>query len=202
MERQSSRVWTVLAVLTAVLLAGCTGLTQPPLAPVASDSAPHATKKAKGNTTSVSKLVGDQGGTLKAKLHKTGGKNDVMAKDVSFRIELGSIVGGGEHEITMEVHSGTTVDDIRVVFSPSGLAFSPMASLTMRLRGPVTAEQVSSAQHICGGGKIIESITTETDRKGNSFLVVELKVPGFSIYSLGGDDMRADQMGQNIMMMW
>jgi hypothetical protein len=122
------------------------------------------------------------------RFRKYGTENDVRVKDVKFYVEANSVVGGGEHQITMGVHSGTTLDDVNIEFSPSGLAFSPAGTLTIALVGPVTAADVQQATHIYGDGSQVESITTVTDRKGNSFLKVVVKVPGFSRYSLGGGD--------------
>ena len=217
MEKQPSAARTVLTVLTVaglVLLAGCAGLTQPPLAPDASNSGLHAAKPAKARSSgqeespassspvyceSVTKFVSSWDEELCVKFRSYGGADDVTVKDATLYIETASVVGGGDYDVTMDAYSGTTLDDVNIVFSPSGLEFLPTATLTLRLLGPVTAEEVREARHICGDGTNVESITTQTSRNGESFLVVKIRVPGFSQYSLGGDDYRA---GQNIMMMW
>jgi hypothetical protein len=112
---------------------------------------------------------------------------DVVVKEASFEAGYRSLVGGEQLvRIDMTVTSGTTLNDIDVAFGPSGLAFLPEATLTLKLAGPVTAEEVIAADHFGADGYYIESITTEVSMRGQSFLIVRVKVPGFSRYSLGG----------------
>jgi hypothetical protein len=93
----------------------------------------------------------------------------------------------------MTVTSGTTLDDIRIEFDPSGLVFDPPALLELRLRGPVTEDEVRQAQHIYGDDPAnIEAIETETYANGQTYLTVCISVPGFSEYSIGGDDEAGD----------
>jgi len=159
---------------------------------------PRAAKKAKKNddasgsgaqhrVESAQKAMSG-GGDLKVKFKKYGSKSDVIVKEARFSVAANSIVGGGEHEISMDVHSGATVGDVDVVFGPSGLVFDPPAELNLKLRGPATPEDVRQALHIHGDGAYVETIGVESDKNGNSFLRILLKVPGFSRYSLGIGD--------------
>ena len=112
---------------------------------------------------------------------------DVVVKDAWFNADPRSLVGATEPVlIDMTVYSGSRLSDVNVVFNPSGLSFDPAATLTIRLMGPVTAQEVQTAWHFCNDGRYIELITTEVTKQGN-ILTVQIRVPGFSRYSLGGD---------------
>ena len=180
------------------LMIGC-GLGQTPLAPDQEAAITEAvqpliraakpTKKtATGAVKATTKTISGGGRSMTVKFRKYGAKTDVIVKEVRFTVAPNSIVGGGTHDITMTVYSGTTLDDVNVVFEPSGLQFDEPADLRIKLGGPANAGNVQQAQHIHGNGAYVESVSTETDKNGNSYLVVELKVPGFSRYSLGIGD--------------
>ena len=208
MERRFRVLCLAFALVGFTLMMGC-GSGQGPLSsdqgPAISEDAqisaqaPRAAKKAKTDddasgsgaqhrVQSAQKTMSDGGGSLGIKLKKYGSKNDVIVKEAQFSVAPNSIVGGGQHEIAMEVHSGTTVDDVDVVFGPSGLTFDPPAELNLKLRGPATPADVQEALHIHGDGAYVETIGVESDKNGNSFLHILVKVPGFSRYSLGIGD--------------
>jgi hypothetical protein len=83
---------------------------------------------------------------------------------------------------------------VAVAFTPSGLAFRPNATLEIVLVGKVDKKQVQKAYHTTGKGEVTELPIKV--RGGRKYVKIRIKVPGFSRYSLGGDD-----AGQNIMMM-
>jgi hypothetical protein len=121
-------------------------------------------------------------------LKKYGTDADVVVKEAYFAAGFKSLVGGEQLvRIDMTVMSGTTLNDIDVVFGPSGLAFLPEATLTLKLAGPVTPDDVMAIGHFGGDDTYIESIETEVTKRGQSFIIAKVKVPGFSRYSLGGD---------------
>ena len=109
-----------------------------------------------------------------------------------FTVPPYSMADGEGHQITMKVQSGATLEDVQVIFGPSGLEFAPPATLVLALSGPVAEEDVRQVLHIDGDGSI-ESVTSTTDVRGVAFLLVTIKVSGFSRYSLGdGDFAEAD----------
>ena len=139
-----------------------------------------------------------KGGTLQVHFEKYGSRRAITVAKATLRIPKGSIVwtgAGHAPKIEMWAHSGTSVDEVNFVFAPgeNRVDFRPNATLTIYLRGPVSADNVLEALHIPGDGSEIEHIKTVTDRRGEAFLVVTVKVPGFSRYSLGdGDFAEAD----------
>ena len=133
-----------------------------------------------------------KGGKLKVGFRKYGGPKDVTVAKAELKIGKKSIKFVDEKRapksvlIGMTVTSGTLLGDILFSFTPGGeVTFTPNARLTVYLRGPVLAEQVKKAVHVFGEGSQIENIETVTNRRGEAFLVVTVRVPGFSRYSLG-----------------
>jgi hypothetical protein len=133
------------------------------------------------------KTVSDRrGGKLKVGFTKYGGPRDVTVAKAELSISKKSIIWKkSDPEIQMVVSSGTSLEQIEFVFQPSGMAFRPNAKLTVYLRGPVKSKDVENVVHIFGEGSEIEKIKTVTDRHGEAFLEVKVRVPGFSRYSLG-----------------
>ena len=195
---------TLLAVAALALLLGCSDGVQ---SPMSSDQPPAALAKPGGqkhrtvdaSTTGVSSttdqlytqsdhgLFSDhQGGTLKVTMPVYGDETTVRVKHVLFEVEPGSLTR--KVKIRMTCYSGYTLEDVWVAFDPAGVTFAPPARLTLHLWGPVTAEDVQEVRHIYGSGSNVESITTEVSTNGEAFLKIVFDVPGFSEYSLGGDD--------------
>ena len=197
-----------LLAVTALLLSGCAdGLQSPmssdhPAAPLAKPGGQKhrtvdATAEGIASTSDQLYVQSDhglfstrQGGTLKVAMPEYGDETIVRLKKALFEVETGSL--DRKVKIRMTCYSGTTLGDVWVAFDPSGLAFQPPARLTLHLRGPVTAEDVEEARHIYGSGEYVESISTEISETGEAFLKIVFEVPGFSEYSLGGDDDAGD----------
>ena len=128
-----------------------------------------------------------QGGSLRVTMPNYGDASTVRVKKVLFDVLPGSMEQN-KARITMTVYSGQTLGDVWVSFDPSGLTFKPGAKLKLYLQGPVTEQDVRNAYHIYGNGSNVEQIATEITSSGEAYLIVEFDVPGFSQYSLGGED--------------
>ena len=90
--------------------------------------------------------------------------------------------------VEMSLYSGTRLEDISVAFEPSGYEFERPARLRILLKGELTEEEVSGLQAYHISGDTVEPIDPRlvlTDA-GNWRIII--RVPGFSEYSLGGDD--------------
>ena len=207
--------FTMLTLAGFVLLAaGCADLGQAPLAPeraavTSSDSQPLRAPKPGGRnhatvTSSTLPVTSDseqlyyqdgqemvshnEGCRIRVHFPNYGGPNDITVRDVVLEVAPGAIVGGTKVKIKMEAYSGYTLEDVHVIFDPSGVVFDPPGTVTISLRGPVTPEDVLLAQHVYGDG-YVETIVTDVDVKnGEKKVDIDLRVPGFSRYSLGGDD--------------
>jgi hypothetical protein len=123
-----------------------------------------------------------EGGRLEVSFPRYADDDDVQVKRAVFKVDQGSI--NGTYKITMQVFSGTTLADVSVEFSPSGLKFNPSATLTFVLRGELDPDEVK-AYHIEGG--TVTEISTAIE-EGKKTTTITVKVPNFSIYSLGGND--------------
>ncbi|OGG51821.1 MAG: hypothetical protein A3F84_00790 [Candidatus Handelsmanbacteria bacterium RIFCSPLOWO2_12_FULL_64_10] len=109
----------------------------------------------------------------------------VNVKEVVFKVRAGAI--DREYNINMGVSVGTTLEDVAVTFSPSGLVFRPPASLKIVLRGRVNASKLL-AYHV--HGSTVENIPVNISYDDGETVIL-LQVPGFSTYSL--DDSRAPE---------
>ncbi len=208
----AAAIFTTFAVVGAALLSGCGN---PGHSPLASDGSPGVSGESKAAAfltkpkktvessatglpstsstlhyrTDETTVSNNSGGNLNVSFSNYGGKNDIRVKKATLSIEAGSIVDAASlHQITMAVYSGATLNDIHCVFGPSGMSFAPYATMTITLGGPVSPADVAQVTHVFGDGAYVEKIKTETDKKGQVFLVVKLKVPGFSRYSVGPGD--------------
>lgn len=112
------------------------------------------------------------------------GHSGVRVQRTTFEVKKGAI--DREVEISMSVFSGSALADIGVKFTPSGLRFTPPATLTLALRGDLDKKDLEGlrAYHI-EGSKVTEISVKVTGNKKTLILTVE--VPGFSIYSLGDE---------------
>lgn len=195
-----------LGLLTAGvgILGGCGGSDLSPVAPEGEEvSAPTASKPTRTTVKAVddgthSKSMADSywpnyGAYLWVNFNKHGSRSDVVVKDAWFTVASGAL-GKEQVDLSMEVTCGTTLADVDVKFLPSGLTFDPPAKLSIRLAGPVTAEDLKQAEHERDDGTWIESIETETLKNGNTYIVVTVAVPGFSRYSLSADEAAALSM--------
>jgi len=155
------------------------------------DARPRLGKKVKLTTKSASdKFKKGKKQKLSIKMKKHGSKKDIVVHSVDFEVTKGGLEKNTK--ISMEVYSGATLNDIKVVFGPSGLVFNEEATLTLKLKGPVSAEDINSAIHVHGqanakknsSGGYVETIGAGADEEGK-YVVVVIKVPGFSEYWLG-----------------
>ena len=111
----------------------------------------------------------------------------VRVYEALLRIPRKALGASGSFDLTMEVNAGDVLDDISVVFGPSGTKFNPEATLTISIIGLVSIEQIATAQHIFGDGQV-ESIETEF-KDGRWLTKVTIRVPGFSRYNFDDDEM-------------
>jgi hypothetical protein len=108
----------------------------------------------------------------------------VRVQRATFEVKKGAI--DREVTISMAVFSGSALEDIGVKFGPSGLRFTPPATLTLVLRGDLDKKDLEGlkAYHI-EGSRVTEMAVRITGNKKT--LILTLEVPGFSIYSLGDE---------------
>lgn len=180
-----------LGVLAAASLLAWSCGEAPPLASTSEGPLQAAAKKTvkevAGTSGSVSADVVDKkGGTLKLVLEKPKDRSIVSVSKAKLKIPKRAMGEAGDtHTITMAVSTGTTLADIDIAFSPSGMDFREHATLFLVLVGPVTQEEVEQALHIRGDGTI-ERIETEVDERGRR-IKLEIDVPGFSRYNFDDD---------------
>lgn len=208
-ERLASIVATLVVAGSLALLAGCAGMDRSPLAPVqkadvsttVSPAAPHAVSsqgafslsfsptprpratKPTGNNAVADIFSPENGGYLSLSFPNASDSTGVV-KQATFQVVPGAM--DTTVQITMDVYNGTTLDDVNVVFSPSGLAFNPPAVLTMTFVGSIDANLDTVTVYHLHEGVVTEIQGQIIHGNGEWSLVVE--VPGFSSYSLGGDD--------------
>ncbi len=127
-----------------------------------------------------------RGGKLKVNFNYRLKDDGVQVEKAKFEVEKGSI--DESKRIKMRVTSGSSLGQIKVEFGPSGTVFSPAAKLTLDLKGKLTEEELAglTAYHLEGDGEVsvVKLVVTET----RDIIRLEIQVPGFSSYSMGGDD--------------
>ncbi len=148
--------------------------------------------------TASGKITPRRGGKLRVKFDRRDDDGDdddgddddrdddgVRVKSATFVVKRGSIEEA--HRIRMRVTSGSTLDDVSVEFTPSGLSFDPPARLTIILVGELDEEDLENLHvwHI-EGDKATEVPVKISSDDDEWELVIE--VPGFSWYDLGGDE--------------
>lgn len=111
--------------------------------------------------------------------------NIIQVSEATFTVPSRSMQG--IHEISMTVHSGTTLDDVYVSFGPDGLTFNPHASLVLHLVGNTSNVDVNNlvAYHIYADGTVEE--VPITVQSGSDYLILTIDVPGFSDYEPEGN---------------
>lgn len=202
-------VFTALALGGTVLLVGCGGLNQQPLAPgatalqggkAASNDSPayiffsqasdpskvgvRAAKPAAANALSATGLFSPRkDGKLEVKLDDRDDGNGVHVQKSTFEVRKGSI--DREVEISMTVYSGSNLEDIGVAFTPSGLTFNPPATLTLALQGDVKKKDLEGLKAYHIHDSTVTQIPIHISSRGKDGLTITLRVPGFSTYSLG-----------------
>lgn len=162
--------------------------------PVSFDQAdaPVATKKVKRSSAqriliteqsalylqSASGNFSSDGGKLSVVFPQYTADSDIQVQSVEFVVAKGALQA--DTHITMDVYSGTSIEDIRVVFGPSGTEFVPSAVLNLKLSGNVKPEDLVAYHYSA------DQVTDAVIEKESGWKVI-IDVPGFSRYSLGGD---------------
>lgn len=193
--------------LAAGLLSGC----GPDAAPTASSDgsalAPVAKRAPKSGTCTESAtgaFTSAKGGKLQVKFRQQGKDGDIWVKKAVFEAARGALTE--TTDITMEVTSGVSFDDVMVAFGPPGTAFQSDGTLTLELWGekaktaksrkskkskkskkddgyPSEEELQLAADHITADGTVLDVVLT-TERRGAYKIIVTIAVPGFSLYGL------------------
>jgi hypothetical protein len=86
----------------------------------------------------------------------------------------------GNYWITMRVISGTTLSDVAVQFNPSGLTFTPAATLSIKLLGPLDLSGLEYVYHVSGDGSVTK-VRVHAYPEATGWRV-DIEVPGFSKY--------------------
>ncbi len=195
--------------MSGIVLMGCGGLARQPLAPpvtsqkvqektspadspftlVLSRKTPDASRPgaARPIPRAVRMDVGwfspQTSGTLQVGFPDYAAAGEVQVKTAKFTVAAGSLSRNAW--ITMTALSGATLEDVSVIFTPSGLTFTPSATLTLVLRGEIDPAHLK-AYHI--EGREVTEIPAQVSANGNGWTVA-LQVPGFSRYGMGDDAM-------------
>jgi hypothetical protein len=189
------KILAALAVGGILLMAGCGGLNQQPLAPdratpsqalTPSKASPRLALSGIQTRTDKGWFYPDREGSLSVSFSPYGDNQTVRVEQATFRVAKGAITE--PVNITMQATTGLTVNDVTFNFRPDGLTFNPNATLTVILCGPVNSQKLK-AYHIklSLSGTVVEAAAfTLTSLGGNRWEVV-IQVPGFSTYSLGDD---------------
>lgn len=142
---------------------------------------PMYTETASGPFTS------GRGGQLKVRFGPYGVWGDTWVRNAAFEVAPNSLTTDSA-DITMTVTSGYSFEDVKVEFTPSGLAFVPPGTLTLELWWtqywyPSDEYLHLAADHITTDGTVTDVVLT-SDRKGSYKVTVTIEVPGFSLYGL------------------
>jgi hypothetical protein len=137
---------------------------------------------------------------------KYGDDRILRVKKATFSVKKNSIAGAkpnrkGNYRISMEVTTGTKLDDIVIRFTPSGMAFKPKAKLKLLLKGTMDvggarklatgpddeddsdlADEADEGEeafiyHVSKGG--VTKVPVKVKVKKSGFLLT-IRVPGFS----------------------
>ncbi len=176
-----------IAGLTLVLLLGCGGLNQQPLAPDRASSSKALPRLAKIVHTRTDKgwFYPDREDSLSVSFPAYGDIRTVRVEQATFSAAKGALAQAAF--IRMEASTGALLSEAKFDFSPDGLTFKPLlaATLTVVLSGPVNAQKLQ-AYHIQSNGKVTTVPHKVTPLGGNRWQVT-IQVPGFSIYVMGDD---------------
>jgi hypothetical protein len=172
---------------------------------LAKRSGPGKTTKAKKTS---SRFRPKLGGDLSLTFPKYGDDSILRVKKAHFKVKKNSIGGlkpnsGNRYKISMEVTTGTTLDDIVISFTPSGLKFRPAARLKLLLKGRM---DVGGAAKLAGAGNEDADMSEDRDEGEEAFMyhvskngeiskvlvqvkekksgwLLTIRVPGFSEYN-------------------
>lgn len=124
-------------------------------------------------------------GELAVDFNRRSSASGVGVDRATFEVKKGSL--GREAAISMTAFSGSTLADIAVLFTPSGLDFNPPATLTLVIKGDLSEADLKALKAFHKSGNEIDEVSVRVNRSGRDEWTVVLKVPGFSSYSLGDE---------------
>lgn len=145
-------------------------------------------------------------GSIALKFANYGDSDILRVKKASFKVKKNSIGGlepnsRNKYKISMEVTTGTKLDDIVIAFTPAGLKFAPRAKLQLLLKGRMDvggAAKLAGANddddmsddgdegeeafmyHVSKDGEISKVLVKVKEKKSGWLLTI--RVPGFSNY--------------------
>jgi hypothetical protein len=159
-------------------------------------AAAKRSKRSNSSTSSKSDLTvfaNKRGANLSVKFNEKAGKNEVVVKKAEFKVHKNSVLEdpralpGDYHLIAMTVTSGTSLDDIRVKFKPSGMKFDPNAELSIEVDGDFEATKLV-AYHVSPSEKTVKQIDVDAKKERGGKYTLSVNVSGFSEYSWDDDD--------------
>lgn len=148
----------------------------------------------------------NEGGRLNVSFPEYGSSGMVRVAKAGFKVEKNSIgdaapLHGNLYQITMAVHSGEELTDVRIEFDPSGMSFSPLATLTTDIVGHIKAQDLV-AYHFHSDGLVtqpqfsVEAIEIDDDAheayEDLPAWRITVGVPGFSEYTYDDDPMNEE----------
>jgi len=209
-------IFATLALGGVALLVGCGGLNQKPLAPdrtatlqkadestYSSDDSPFTLVLApKGfdpskarvraaKPTAVKVAAGlfspKRNGSLEVNFGRRSGSDGVGVQKATFEVAKGSL--DREVLITMTAFSGSTLGDVGCKFTPAGLKFKQEQPgiLKFVLVGNLDKEDFKGLKVYHIEGNTVTELSVQVQRSGKNEWIIIIKVPGFSIYSIGDD---------------
>jgi len=125
------------------------------------------------------------GGAIQVQFAAYGDASTVRVEQAEFTVAANAVPA--DTTITMDVTSGTQLDDIVAAFQPAGLVFSPFASLQIAVSGDLDiAPQNIVAYHIYADGTVTTTNIT-VEQTGETAWLFTIEVPGFSRYHIDDD---------------
>lgn len=210
----TSAVTTTLALAGIALLGGCADLARAPLAPEQPAavqpeaqaqhraSKPVATAGSHAYNTHAFSTFRSQtatgwfarraGGALAVDFSDYAQDHQVQVDRATFAVKAGSL-DKGRAQISMTVTSGTRLSDVEITFGPSGVVFNPHATLTLVLKGKLTAGELEALKSYHYHHGATTQISHSVSSSGDNVWTIILDIPGFSRYSLGGDGYMPDE---------
>ena len=133
-------------------------------------------------------IDGKKGGKLDVKFSDDDDDDDddddkkksvtVRVKKATFKVKAKSFEK--KAEISMTVYSGSTLADVKVEFTPSGLSFDPAAGLELQLKGTMKPGKMTG-YHVSADGTV--TLVEAVVEKAKGGWKLKMDIPGFSEYS-------------------
>jgi hypothetical protein len=145
--------------------------------------------------TDESSIAFGEGGELAATFNAYGTDATVRVDAVRFVVQPNSIGGiepawGDVHRIEMSAQSGQRLEDILIGFQPSGMTFSPAATLNIRGSGHINPKDLVM-YHISDDGEV--TLPSFWVKASGSHWAIVIGVPGFSEYSMDEEGQEGDE---------